>query len=129
MFLSRKFLKFILVGGCTWVFATAQMYLYTQVLSIHYALAYALTQLIIVSANFTIVRRWVFQPVGDSVLAQGGKFVAAVILFRVTDWTLFMVLHGILGIRYYIAIFLALSLVFPVKYSVFKLKVFNDKEN
>lgn len=129
MFLSIKFLKFVFLGALTWLAATAQMYLYTQVLPIPYGPAYAFTQVIILSVNFTLVRRWVFRSITESAVSQGTKFVIAVLLFRFTDWCLFMLFHGIMGIRYYVAIFLAMSIVFPIKYGVFKTRVFNDKEN
>lgn len=129
MFLSIKFLKFLILGAFTWLFAFAQMYLYTQVLPIPYGPAYAITQLFIVSVNFSLARRWIFRSIAESAYTQGGKFIVAVILFRCADWCLFMLLNGVAGLKYYAAIFLAMSIVFPLKYIVFKIRVFNDKED
>ena len=105
------------------------MYLYTQILSVSYAMGYALTQVCIIIINFTLARHWIFEALAGNPFLQAGKFVTAVLGFRFIDWCLFVLLNGFFGVRYYIAIFLAMSLVFPFKYFTYKVGVFNDWED
>ena len=124
---STKFLKFVLLGGFTWFFAFSQMYLYTQVLSMSYGLAYAVTQICIIFLNFILARHWIFYSIEENPFTQGAKFVVAVFIFRFFDWCLFILFNNYIGIRYYISIFLAMSLVFPFKYLTYKIGVFSDR--
>jgi len=123
---SPKFLKFVLLGGATWLFAFLQMYLYTQILSVSYAPAYAITQVCIILVNFTLARHWIFRSIAENPFTQAGKFVFAVLVFRFADWCLFVVFNNFIGIPYYLSIFLAMLLVFPFKYLTYKVRVFND---
>jgi len=124
---SIKFLKFVLLGGFTWFFAFSQMYLYTQVLSISYGLGYAVTQICIIFLNFILARHWIFYSIEENPFTQGAKFVVAVFIFRFFDWCLFILFNNYIGIRYYLSIFLAMSLVFPFKYLTYKIGVFSDR--
>ena len=123
-----KFTKFVLLGAATWLFAFLQMYVYTQILSVAYALAYAITQLCIIAVNFTLARHWIFKSLAENPFVQAGRFVSAAFLFRFIDWCLFVVLNNFLGVRYYLSIFFAMLLVFPFKYLTYKIGVFHDRE-
>jgi len=124
---STKFLRFVFLGGFTWSFAFSQMYLYTQILSMAYGRAYAITQVCIIFLNFILARHWIFYSIEENPFTQGAKFVVAVFMFRFFDWCLFILFNNYIGIRYYIAIFLAMSLVFPFKYLTYKIGVFSDR--
>jgi len=122
--LSARFLKFVILGGFIWLFAFAQMYLYTQVMNIGYAPGYAITLAIIVLVNFILNRYWVFCSVTENHFTQGAKYILAVLVFRFFDWCLFILFNNYFGIAYYISIFLSMLFVLPFKYLAYKIIVF-----
>ena len=122
--LSVKFQKFILLGGFTWLFACAQMYLYTQVMNIGGAPGYAITLAIIVLLNFILNRYWIFYSVTENQFTQGAKYVIATFIFRFLSWCLFVMFNNYMGILYYISIFLSMLFVLPLKYLAYKIIVF-----
>lgn len=124
---SPKFVKFVLLGGVSYVFAFFQMFSYTQLLDISYAPAYAITQVCMYLLNFTLARHWIFHSVAENPYKQGIKFFFAVVIFRFIDWCLFILLTNYIGIKYYLSIFLAMAFVFLFKYFAYKKKVFSDK--
>lgn len=120
-------MKYILLGGVSYLFALAQMYFYTQWIGLSYAIAYAITQVCILVAAFVLSRHWIFNAASANLLNQGVKYLSIHCVFRFFDWCLFILLNNYIGIKYSISIFLAMGLVLPVKYFAYKLVVFNDK--
>jgi putative flippase GtrA len=121
---SGKFMKYVIVGGFSYFAAFAQMYLYTLILEISDGPAYALSLVIIMCLNFFLARHWIFDAGGENAVAQGGRFVVVAIFCRAADWCLFMVFSQAIGLPYYVAIFLAMLLIFPLKYFTYKIGVF-----
>lgn len=58
---ERRFLRYIAISGTTFVFDLAILWMFIELLNIHYLVATALALLIAVSFNYVVSRRWVFQ--------------------------------------------------------------------
>jgi len=126
-FFSIKFIKFMFAGGLSYLCAFSQMYVYTQVFNIQNALAYAVTQALLIIMNFFIARQWIFFSLEENAFKQGMKYIAALFAFRFTDWCLFLFFNNYFGIRYYFSIILAMAIVFPLKFLVYKTRIFKNE--
>lgn len=126
MHLSYKFLRFIIVGVGTYLFALCQMFIYTQLIFLDYGVAYAITQFIIYIVSFMLARHWIYQSRVGAINKQAIKFLSLGLIFRFTDWCLFMLFHSIFGIVYYVSILLSVSIIIPMKYRFYGKLVFYD---
>lgn len=117
--------KFVVVGGFSYAFALAQMAFYIEVLGAPPKIAYAVTLVVLLAVNFLLNRYWVFLATEEHAARQGVKYVATVAAGRGVDWAVFALLDTLApAVPYGVAVFIAMSVVLPLKFLAFKLVVF-----
>ncbi len=124
---GRKFLKFALLGGVTYLLLLGQTRLYLGGLGLPRPVAYGMAQVVVFVVNFVLNRHWIFDSAPEHAARQGTKYLLANGTFRLTDWSLFNAIEWLTGWPVHVAIFLALAIVFPLKFFTYKVGVFGDR--
>jgi putative flippase GtrA len=99
----QRFLKYSSVGGVTFAFDLALLYLFTDYLGIDYLVSTAIAFVIAVSLNYIVSRRFVFKKTQTKVGRGYVNFfiIAAIGLLLVTGGM--YVLVSVIGVNYVIA--------------------------
>ena len=126
---KSKFFRYTLLGGITYLFAIFQVYLYTNFLGISSAVAFAITQVVLLFIGFFYARHWIFEASTEEPKIQAAKFLATHFVFRFLGWCMFVLFFNYMGIRYQLSIFISMGVVFPIKFFVYKFLVFNVTES
>ena len=85
--------------------------------------AVLISQVTVLLMNFVSVKFYVFRRGGESV-TQFVRFIGSSLFFRAAEYGLFLALFQWLGLHYILALLIALSLSFVVKYFVHRHYVF-----
>ena len=121
---NGKYIRFIILGGFTYVLTFLQTTIYIEFLLLSKPIAYGITQIIIFILNLFWLRNWVFASVEASIFRQGVKFFFAVMFFRFIDWCTFNLIITIFVMPLHIAIFISMATVFPFKYFIYGKKIY-----
>ncbi len=124
---GKKFAKFAMLGVVTYLLLLGQTRLYLGVLELPRPVAYGIAQVVVFVVNFVLNRHWIFDSAPEHAARQGAKYLLANATFRFTDWSLFNVIEWLTGWPVHVAIFLALAIVFPLKFFTYKVGVFGDR--
>ncbi len=124
---GRKLAKFAFLGGVTYLLLLGQTRLYLDLLQLPRPLAYGIAQVVVFVLNFVLNRHWIFDSAPEHAARQGAKYLLANGAFRLADWSLFNAIEWLTGWPVHVAIFLALAVVFPLKFFTYKVGVFGDR--
>jgi len=123
----RELSKFTLGAGIVYLLANLLVYLFLLIPHFKPEGAYALTQILMIAVNFALNRWWVFKSTSPAVKKQLAFFILTNITFRFLDWLIFVLLLDLFTPPLPLAIFIAMALVFPIKFFVYRTRVFGSK--
>jgi putative flippase GtrA len=86
--------------------------------------AYAIVQGVIFCVGFMLGRAWVFRARRGHWFAQVSRFLASTACFRLLNLSVYSASWAMLGLPRELGIFLAITLIFPIKYHVDRTLVF-----
>lgn len=120
----RQLSRFVLGAAFVYLQANLLVWVFLYITELNAAEAYAFTQIIMIFVNFTINRKWVFRSNHPAVKRQLYRFIWLTITFRLLDWVIFTAVIRLFLLPIPFAIFIAMSLVFPTKFLVYRKYVF-----
>jgi len=122
-----SFIRYGLAGIASYAFKAGVSYFLTDIFHIWYFYSYVITLAAVIAFNFFSSSLFIFKA-GDQAALRFGKYLAFLSVFYLVDAGLVKLLTDIFSLHYQYSIFISTSSVFFVKYFVYKLAVFNKKE-
>ena len=104
-------------------FALVMNMLLVEKAGVDHAVSYATVLLVVALTGFTLSRTFVFPGLKRSISATLPIYIASFVMFRLSDWLLFVILVYALDVYYLAAQVINLFLFFFLKFTVYK-KIF-----
>jgi len=120
----REALKFVAGAVIVYLLANLLVFSFLKIPAFDAKGAYALTQLLMIAINFALNRWWVFKSNSSQKMKQLVQFIALNVTFRFIDWLIFVTIFYFFTPPIPLTIFVAMLLVFPVKFVVYRTHVF-----
>lgn len=138
LFVSRQFVKFIITGGILYLFSVSFLWFTIEYLQISPVLSLFFLQIVIFFVSFFLSKKVIFRkpsvlegeldnPDNNSrneTLEQGKLYLLMFVFFRFLDWAINSVFIEHVGIPYYTSLIFTILMILPLKFYLYKNKVF-----
>ncbi|MBB6430980.1 GtrA family protein [Algisphaera agarilytica] len=123
----RKLFRYLVNTGLSFVVNLGLTALLHEAFGVREATSYAVALVTVFVMNFLLFRYYVFDGRTDQPGKQLATFAGTSVVFRVSEWFVFRLLHEKLGVYYLLAIILVQGTTFVIKYFVYGGWLFNRK--
>lgn len=97
---KRKEIRFLTLAGMSFVLNPGLTFLLHEGVHLSERIAYAIALTTVFTFNFFMLRKWVYQAEAESAGKQGLRFISTTILFRLTEYVLFLLLTHMTSFHY-----------------------------